>query len=197
MPPRFRYRTFCILLSLALVAGCKFKVGGDDTAEANKRLDEAKEGIAAANQMSQEAYTKFTSYMSPEALDDFPSNRERIKATAQESADLFGKSAATFRDRVVSKLDGASKLDINEKFREYITHKAEAFRKLAESKEVGKELALTPLDPSLTTLNALVAKAREVDARLNALVKQHDEANARADKVQRENPNVILTNPPQ
>jgi hypothetical protein len=188
MPPRYRFRSFCILLSLALVAGCKI---GDDTADANKIIEDAKAGILAGNKLSEEAYTKFRSFMNPETIENFPSNREQIRPAAQESADLYAKSAATFRDQVVNKLEAASKLKINEKFKEYITLKAEAFRKLAESKEVAKELSLTPLAPSLTTQDALIAKAKEVDARLNALVQQYEETEQRANKVQQANPDII------
>ena len=195
MLPRYRFGLFCILLSLALVAGCKFKVG-DDTADANKLIAEANTGILGADKMSQEAYTKFRSYMNDETMNKFPSNREQIRPTAQESADLFARSAAAYRDQVINKFEGASKLNINEKFREYIVLKVEAFKKLADSKEVARELALVPLDASITTQDKLFAKIKEVDVRLNALVKEVQEANERANKIQQENSNII-SKPPQ
>jgi hypothetical protein len=195
MSPRFRYRTFLMLLVLALAAGCKFKFGGDDTDDANKLIGEAKAGIAAADKMAQDAYTKYQSYANAETMRNFPSNRDDIRPAAQQSADLFGKSAAAYREQVISKLEAAGKLDIKDKFREYITLKAEAFRKLADSKDAGKELALAPLDPSLTTGDELLAKSREIDARINDTVKQFEEVNERANKVQQENPGLI--NAPQ
>jgi hypothetical protein len=191
MSPRFRYKTFLILLSLALAAGCKFKFGGDDTADANKLIGEANTAIVAADKMSADAYAEFRSYMNDEKMGNFPDNREQIRPTAQESADLFAKSAAAYRDQVVNKFEGASKLNINDKFKEYIVLKVEAFKKLADSKDVAKELALAPLDPSLTTKDALYAKVKEVDARLNAVTKEMQEVNDRANKIQQDNPDII------
>jgi murein L,D-transpeptidase YcbB/YkuD len=191
MPPRFRSRTFLILLSLALAAGCKFRFGGDDTADANKLIGEANTAIVAADKMSADAYSKFRSYMDEQTMGNFPGNREQIRPTAQESADLFARSAAAYREQVVSKFEGASKLNINDKFKEYIVLKVEAFKKLADSKDVAKELALVPLDPSLTTQDALYAKVKEVDARLNAVTKEMQEVNDRANKIQQDNPDII------
>ena len=195
MPPRFRYTTFCILLSLALVAGCKFKLG-DDTGDANKLIGEANQAIVEADKLSHDAYTKFRSYMNDQTMNNFPGSREQIRPVAQESADLFAKSAALYRDQVVSKFEGAGKLKLNEKFKEYIVLKTDAFRKLAESKEVARELALVPLDPSITTQGALFAKVKEVDARLNAAVKEMQTFNERANKIQQDNPDLI-SKPPQ
>ncbi|HEY0377801.1 MAG TPA: hypothetical protein VGC87_12820 [Pyrinomonadaceae bacterium] len=195
MPPRFRSRTLFILLSLALAAGCKFKFG-DDTSDANKMIGEANTAIVAADKMSQDAYTKFRSYMNDQAMNDFPHNREQLRPTAQESADLFAKSAAAYRDQVVNKFEGASKLNINDKFKEYIVIKVEAFKKLADSKDVARELALVPLDPSITTQDELFAKVKQVDARLNAVIKEMQEANDRANKIQQENSDLI-SKPPQ
>jgi hypothetical protein len=191
MSSRFRYKTFLVLLSLALAAGCKFKLGGDDTADANKLIGEANTAIVAADKMSADAYTKFRSYMNDEAMGHFPDNREQLRPAAQESADLFAKSAAAYRDQVVNKFEGASKLNINDKFKEYIVLKVEAFKKLADSKDVAKELALVPLDPSLTTQDALYAKVKEVDARLNAVTNEMQEVNDRANKIQQDNPDII------
>ena len=190
MPPRFLYRPLAVVLLLALAAGCKIKFG-DDTGEANKLIAEANAGIVAADKISEEAYAKFRSYMNDETMNGFPANRERIRATVQESADLFGKSAAAYREQVVEKFEGASKMKIDDRFREYIKLKVEAFRKLADSKEVARELALVPLDPSVTTQGAFLAKVKEVDARLNAAVKEVQELNSRANKIQQDNPDLI------
>jgi hypothetical protein len=129
--------------------------------------------------------------MNDQTMGNFPDNREQIRPTAQESADLFARSAAAYREQVVSKFEGASKLNINDKFKEYIVLKVEAFKKLADSKDVAKELALVPLDPSLTTQDALYAKVKEVDARLNAVTKEMQEVNDRANKIQQDNPDII------
>jgi hypothetical protein len=196
MPPRFRYRTFLILLSLALAAGCKFQFGGDDTADANKLIGEANTAIVAADKISQDAYTKFSSYMNKQVMSNFPENREEIRPTAQEAADLFGKAAAAYRDQVVNKFEGASKLKINDKFKEYIVLKVEAFKKLADSKDIAKKMALAPLDPSITTQDELSANVNEIDARLNAVTKEMQEVNDRANKLQQDNPGII-GKPPQ
>ena len=190
MPPRLRYRTFFILLALALAAGCKFNFG-DDTSDANKLINEANQAIVEADKMSQDAYAKFRSYMNEQTMRNFPDNRDEIRPTARESADLFAKSAATYRDQVVNKFEGASKMDLNEKFKEYITLKVAAFKKLAESKEIAGELAQVPLDASLTTRDELFAKVQQVDARLNAVVKEMQEINDRANKIQQDNPGLI------
>jgi hypothetical protein len=193
LKPRLRYVMFSALLLMALAAGCKL---GGDTSEANKLIAEANQAIAAADKMSQDAYTKFRTYMKDETIAGFPANREQIRPVAQEAGDLFKKSAATYRDQVINKFEGAGKMGLDEKFKEYITLKTEAYKKLAESKDLAGEMALTPLDPSLTTREEFVAKVREIDARLNAVVKDMDEVNGRANKLQQENPDII-GKPPQ
>jgi hypothetical protein len=185
-----QHRAFRALafLSILLAAGCG--TSSADREKANKLIGEANAAVGTANKLSQDAFVKFRSYMNSQTMANFPSNRDQIRGAVQETAGLLDKSISAYRD-AANKFEEASKMITHEKFQEYATLKMQVLRKQAESKEVAKELAEVPLDETITTQAALTTKVKEVDARLNALVKETNDIDERAKKIQQDNPDVI------
>lgn len=180
-----KLKFLCVfLISLAVFAsGCS----RGNREQVQKLVDEGDVLMASGNKLAQESLPKFREYMSDAKMAGFPSNREQIRGAAQETGDMLAKSAVAFRE-AASKYEEASKLDMKDDLRQFISLKAQALRKLAEAKEIGKEMALLPLDESINDLRTLVPKVKAADARMTAVTQEAANLQEQAKNVMKENP---------
>lgn len=177
---RYTVLTLTTLL-LAFAAACNL---GDETDKANKLIDEGNQLVTDGNKMVQDATTKNNQLYDNLSDENFASEQTRLKTTAQEAVDGYDKSAAKYRD-AANKFEEASKLKVDDKFKEYLSFKAQEFRKNAEGAEVGKSLSKAFIDSADGP--TLLKKIGELKPRIETLSKEATEFQEKAEKVRADN----------
>jgi uncharacterized coiled-coil DUF342 family protein len=175
MNPRIRsYAVLAMMCLLTFALACNL---GDETDKANKLIEEGNAAITEGDKIFNEANNKLT------ALDP-TADKDKAKAAAQEVADGFDKAAAKARE-AAKKFDEASKLKVDEKFKEYLSLKSKEFGKKADQVEAAKGLPKAAIDSTdEATLNSKVA---EINERIEKLDKEWKDLAAQAEKVREEN----------
>lgn len=178
--------SFCLALSLllAVAVGCNLLSG--DTDKANKLVDEGNTAIQDANKLASEAEQKYTEVFTDENINGFPDNRDQLKSKAQDTIDVLGKCAARYRD-AAGKFEDAGKLNVDEKFKEYLGLIAQANRKQAEKIDAAQESAKFFLDSSITDSSALAQKIQSSGERVQKLLKEAKDLEAKAQKIREDN----------
>lgn len=175
------------LIALAMLIGfvlaCSGSLG-DETAQANKLVNEANALIQEGNKLSTDASAKNDKVFNELKPATFDEDKERLKGAAQEAVDGFSKSAQKFRD-AAKKFEEASKLKINDKFKEYLQLKTQEFNKNAEQMETAGLMPKAVLDsPDAETLSQKIKENKE---RYDKLEKEAKELSDKAEKVRAEN----------
>lgn len=174
------------LFLVSLVAGCSLL--GGDTTKANKLIDEGNALNQEGNKYAVEGADKLKEIDSMMA--GFPGNRAEIKGTAQSSTDTFDKSINSLRG-AAAKYEEAAKLNVDEKFKEYLTLQAKAIRKEIEKLEALNEMPKQLLDDSNTSATALEGKLTKISERVTKLNQEQKDLEAQAGKVREQNPGIF------
>jgi hypothetical protein len=171
-----------LALMLAIALACNRL--GDDTNKANGLVGEGNKAIAEANKASVDALSKNTQLFT--GIKSFPGDREKVKGAAQEEMDLIDKSSASFRE-ASKKFEEASKLKLEEKFKEYLSLKSQEFSKHAEQVDVAKELPQAVLDPAVKDAATLRNKITGINDRVQKLETEWRDLETKADKIREDN----------
>jgi hypothetical protein len=183
MNPRIKRYTVLTLTTtlLAFALACNL---GDETDKANKLIDEGNQMVTDGNKLVQDATAKNNQLYDNLNDANFADEQARLKTTAQEAVEGFDKSAAKYRD-AAQKFEDASKLKVNDKFKEYLSLKAQEFRKNAEGAEVGKSLSKAFIDSSDGP--TLLKKINELKPRVETLSKEATDFQEKAEKIRTDN----------
>jgi hypothetical protein len=178
-----------MLLALALLLAFGLACsGGDETDKANKLVAEGNAAIEEGNKLAIDSGAKNDKIFDELTAANFEADKERLSPQAKEAVDGMTKSAEKFRE-ASKKFDEASKLKIDDKFKEYLTLKSQEFSKRAEQMDVGKgnsQALLTSNDAE-----GLMAKVRENKTKYEALEKESKDLEAKANKIQADNKDKI------
>lgn len=176
MNPRIKQYTMLALVSFALsfALACSF---GDETDKANKLIEEGNAAITEGDKIFNEANNKFTAL-------DLSEDKDKVKASAQEITEGFDKAAGKARE-ASKKFDEASKLKVDDKFKEYLALKSKEFAKKAEQVEAAKDLPKALMDSS--DAGAMNTKVKEINDRIEKLDKEWKDLSAQADKIKEDN----------
>src|SRR6266576_1469185 len=142
------------ILLIAAVLACN---SGNETEKANKLVDEgntavqdAKKNLTEAEQLKQKMLVTDVSH-----LDD-------ARSTAKESIAAYEKAEAKCKE-AASKYDEASRLKLNEKFKEYLTLKVKEYNKRAELVHTAKGVPQALIDSE--SREGWISKANSVNAK--------------------------------
>jgi len=188
-----RFQMKCIpaaALALVLVIFAPGCGGADETEKANELVDESNKAAEAANKSLQEGLTIHQQIFSEANIFGFPGNRDALKGHAQREVELLSQSALSFRE-AANKYEEASRLRLNEQFKQYLSLKAQETRKQAEQSESIREMAQVVLDDSITDLNAYVLKLDDIRIRVQKAGKEQKELKDQAEKIRAENQGKI------
>ncbi|HEV2913098.1 MAG TPA: hypothetical protein VGX92_07270 [Pyrinomonadaceae bacterium] len=183
-PQTKRNASLAVALLIGFVLACNSVGGGDETDKANKLVAEANTAIEAGNKAAIEAGRKNDRIFDEIKSSSFDEDKERLSATAKEAISGFTQSAERFRE-AARKFEEASKLKINDKFKEYLVLKSQEFNKNAEQVEAAKLMPQAVLDSE--DAETLSQKVRENKARYDKLEKEAKELADKAEKVRAEN----------
>ena len=171
------------LLALTLV-GCQ------ETGKANELVDVGNKSVDEANKAATEAKNKFGELFTKENITDFPENRDSLKSKVAEVAGLFDKSVTNLKS-AADKFEEASKLKLDDKFKEYLTTMAQSYRKKAELNETAKKTVLLLSDTSIDGPEGLASKMQPLNEQTNKLQKEAGDLEAKAQKIQTDNPSIF------
>jgi hypothetical protein len=180
-----RNSVFALAVLLAFVLACS---GGNETDQANKLVGEGNAAINEGNRLANEAGTKSSSVFTQLSADDFEASKENLSPTAKEAVDGATKGAAKYRE-AAKKFDEASKLKIDDKFKEYLSLKSQEFNKRAELLDAGKADLQALLDSD--DIQSLRSKISENRPRAQALDKESKDLEAKAAKIREDNKDKI------
>lgn len=182
-----RYAVCVVALCLAaFVAGCSLL--GGDTAKANKLIDEGNALNQEGNSYAIDGANKLKEIDAKMA--DFPSNRAEIKGPAQDAIDTFNKSIGKLRE-ATAKYDEAVKLNVEEKFKEYLSLQTKAIRKEIEKLEALNEMPRQLLDESNNDAEAVLKKLEAIGERVTKLNQEQKDFESQANKVREQNPSIF------
>jgi hypothetical protein len=177
-----------MLLALAVMIAFVLACGSGDMEKANKLVEEGNVAIKEGNRLALEGGPKHDRLFAEAKALTFDEDKERLKGTAQEAVDALNKSAEKYRE-ASKKFDEASKLKVDDKFKEYLTLKSQEFVKRAEQVELAKGNAQDFLDSSDPV--SLMTKVNANQPRVETLKKESDDLEAKAKKISDESAGKI------
>jgi len=168
------------LLLLGVVLACS---SGDETEKANKLVNEGNAAIEEGKKYVADGEDKKNQMLQmpvAQLADARTLAKEAIRAYDQ--GEQKAKVAA-------GKFDEASKLKINDKFKEYLSLKVKEFNKRADLVEALKGAPQALIDSENRA--SFISHANEANQKAEQLAKEADDLQAQADKIQKDNPDSI------
>lgn len=176
---------FAVLMTLAIGLACS---GGDDTAKANELVGEANKFIVEAGS----AVTKVTSKSSEfdSKVNSIKNNKdlEAARAFGKELTGLYTTMEENFK-KAGDKFEEAGKLNVNEKFKEYLQSKATEMKKRAEYSTELKKIPKA-LDDSQNE-KAYRESIATIVPNVQKMTKEAQDLAEKADKIVKDNPTII------
>jgi hypothetical protein len=172
-----------VMASLFLVAAVLACSSSDETAKANKLVDEGNAAVEEAKKFVTEAEGR-----KQKMLNTPVAQLADARATAQEAIASYDKAKEKCKE-ASKKYEEASKLKIKDKFKEYLAAKVKEYDKRAELVETAKGTPQALIDSK--TRSAFIGMAKANNERVDRLSKEADDLAAQADKLQKDNPDMF------
>jgi uncharacterized protein YxeA len=163
---------------------------GDETEKANALVDEANKFITEGNKNVTEATDKGKQFdtMVNDA-DETKTEQDKITAFSKDQLiPVYDKMKDNF-SKAGDKFSEASKLKVNDKFKEYLDLKSQEFKKRADYAEALKGIPKSLTDSkSKSDYNDLVKKVVE---KADGILKEAKDLDDKATKIQTDNPSIF------
>jgi len=169
---------FTGLLLVAVVLACNKTA--DETDKANKLVDEGNAVVQDGKKFLTDAEEKKATMLRTNV-----SQLAEARTLANESIRAYDQAEEKCKD-AAAKYGEASKLKINDKFKEYLARKVKEYNKRAE---LGDTLKATPqaLIESQSR-SSFISRANAATEKAERLGKEADDLSAQAEKIQKDNP---------
>jgi len=168
-------------LLIAIVLACSS--GGNETEKANKLVDEGNAAVQDAKKSITEAED-----LKQKMLHTDVSQLAEARATAKDAIAAYEKAETKCKD-AAAKYDEASRMKLNDKFKEYLALKVKEYNKRGEMVAMAKGVPQALIDSE--SREGWVNKANEVNAKVDKLRQEADDIAAQADKIQKDNPDIF------
>jgi hypothetical protein len=173
------------LLLAGLLLACKF---GDETEKANELIAKANKSITAANEAGQKGLKRIAEMEEMAGKIASDDDLKETRAVAGECKETFGKARDGYKEASEG-FSGASKLKVNEKFKEYCETKAAELLKRSEMMTAGAEEAEAMIKSE--NRNEYQTQVKTITEKFNKLKGEADELAKKADKIQADNKDVF------
>lgn len=170
-----------LILLVAAVLACSS--GGNETDKANKLVDEGNSAVQEAKKAITEAEE-----LKQKMLKTDVSHLDDARSTAKEAITAYEKAEAKCKE-AAAKYDEASRLKLNDKFKEYLALKVKEYHKRAELVQTAKGVPQALIDSE--SRQGWISKANTVNEKVNQMSKEADDLGAQADKIQKDNPDIF------
>jgi competence protein ComGC len=168
-------------LLIVVVLACSS--GGNDTEKANKLVDEGNAAVQDAKKSIGEAED-----LKQKMLKTDVSELAEARSTAKDAIAAYEKAEAKCKE-AASKYDEASRMKLNDKFKEYLALKVKEYNKRAEMVATAKGVPQALIDSE--SREGWVKKANDVNEKVDSLRKDADDLGAQAEKIQKDNPDIF------
>jgi len=113
---------------------------------------------------------------------------DEARSTAKDAIAAYEKAEMKCKE-AAAKYDEASRLKLNDKFKEYLALKVKEYNKRAELVQTAKGVPQALIDSE--SREGWISKANSVNEKVNQLTKDADDLGAQADKIQKDNPDIF------
>ena len=182
MNPSHSSMFMALLMLVAVALACSGSIG-NDTAKANKLVDEGNAAVEEGKKYVADAEEK-----KDKMLHTKVSELAEARTLAKEAVAAYDKAEDKCKE-AAKKYDDASKLKINDKFKEYLGLKVKEYNKRAEVMETAKATPQALLDSE--NQKSFIARAKVNNDKIDALAKEAEELAAQSDKLQKDNPDIF------
>ena len=172
------------LFALFIVLGIGLACSGtsDETDKANKLVDDGNSAVTDGKKFMTDAQEKITTMMGTEV----PQHLSDARTLANEAIRLYGQAEDKCK-AAASKYDEASKLKIDDKFKDYLATKVKEYNKRADLIEALKEVPQALIDAH--DRNAFTSRANAANQKAESISKEADDLADQAEKIRKDNPN--------
>ena len=172
-----------IAVSLLIVVVLACSSGGNDVEKANKLVDEGNAAVQDAKKSITEAED-----LKQKMLHTDVSQLAEARATAKEAITAYEKAEAKCKE-AAAKYDEASRMKLNDKFKEYLALKVKEYNKRGEMVATAKGVPQALIDSE--SREGWIKKANDVNDKVDKLRQEADDIAAQADKIQKDNPDIF------
>ena len=178
---RHTYRSvMAALLFLGVVLACG---NTDETDKANKLVNEGNAAITEGKKHATDADEKKNKMLQTNIA-----QLGEARTLANEAIREYDQAISKAKE-AAGKFDEASKLQINDKYKDYLTLKAKEYNKRSELIETLKAIPQALIDSQ--NRQAFISRANEATQKAERISKEADDLEAQADKVEKDNPTII------
>ena len=186
--PNFLNAIFIAVVAVVLTLACS--IGGGQQSEANKIVDEANKKLEDTKVLYEKTEGRNTVLFSADiqTLRQFFAYKARMSGEAKSIVADYEKIAETMKD-VSKQYDDISRMNLNEKYKDYAKLKSNEFAKRAEAITIrkGNAQAFNDIDDP----RAMTAKFKENNAKSDQLFKDAEDIATKAKKIEEENKDVF------
>jgi len=178
---------FVLVSAVSLGIACGL---GEQTEEANRLVDEANVVIEKNNELIEKTDGIFMDLFGDNltAVKDFKAYKEKNKTKFDEVIKITGQIEKQDAE-VTDKFQQASRLKLNEKYKEYLNIKIQEMQKRTDSHKLVVPFVKKFLETNdVDEINVLIENYNNESAAFN---KEVDELSDKGTQIEKENPNVI------
>ncbi|PYS23331.1 MAG: hypothetical protein DMF72_10255 [Acidobacteria bacterium] len=172
-----------IALALLVAAVLACSSGGNETEKANKLVDEGNAAVQDAKKSITEAED-----LKQKMLKTDVSELAQARSTAKDAIAAYEKAETKCKE-AAAKYDEASRMKLNDKFKEYLALKVKEYNKRAEMVAMAKGVPQALVDSE--SREGWINKANDVNAKVDKLRGEADDFATQADKLQKDNPDIF------
>jgi hypothetical protein len=183
MNPRITSGALALFLLIAAGLACGSGTTTSETDKANKLVNEGNAAVQDAKKFVADAEAKKTQMMQTDVR-----RLAEARVTAAESIAAYDRAAEKCK-AAAQKYDEASRLSINDKFKEYLILKVKEYNKRGEMIETAKGTPQALIES--TNRSSFIIRANSNNSKVDQLYKESEDIGAQADKLQKDNPNIF------
>ena len=177
-----------LLISLLLITALVLACNSYETEKANKLVDEANKSITEGNDAFKDANEKSDKMIDAEASITSESQVEGVKGQAKDVVAAYEKASKGY-STASSKFDEASKLNVQEKFKEYLQTKSQAMKKLSEMCDAAKGIGQAMIDSKKR--EEFREKVKSANEKVDQINKEAKDLESKANKIMEENKDMF------
>ncbi len=184
MFPRYFSSHVAFVLLIAAIWACgSSSTNTGETDKANKLVDDGNAAVQEAKKAVSDAEAKKDQMMKTDIR-----RLAEARVRAAEAIAAYDKAAEKCK-AAASKYDEASRLQISDKFKQYLILKVKEYNKRAEMVEAAKGTPQALIES--TNRSSFVIRANSNNAKVDQLYKEAEDLGAQADKIFKDNPDMF------
>ena len=180
--PRHSSSLLALFLLVMAVLACS-KGTNADLDKGNKLVDEGNKAVQDGKKFVTDAEAKKNKMMQTDVR-----RLAEARVTAAEAIAAYDKAAEKCKE-AAQKYDEASRLQVNDKFKQYLILKVKEYNKRAEVVEAAKGTPQALIES--TNRSSFVIRANANNEKVDKLNKEADDLGSQADKLTKDNPDIF------